>query len=53
MDRKRIGSFQQYWKEQRELKLLKENINIEIDWWDEAIGKVLKCLKEETNNDFT
>lgn len=53
MGREKIGSFNEYCKEQRKIKLLKENINIEIDWWDECISKVMKCLKEETQNYFT
>lgn len=49
MESKRIGTFQEYLKECRKKKMLKENVNIECDWWDNAVVEVMQDLEKACN----
>lgn len=43
---KRIGTFKEFLKERRKQKMLKENVSIEVDWWDECIAEVMQDLQK-------
>lgn len=49
MKNKRLNTFQEFLKEQKQMN---ENVNIEVDWWDECIAEVLSDLEEECNGCF-
>lgn len=44
---KRIGTFKEFLKEQRQKKINEANVNIECDWWDECIVEVMQELETE------
>lgn len=44
---KRIGTFKQFLNEQRVKKINEANVNIECDWWDQAIIEVMQELETE------
>ena len=46
---KRLSTFQEFLKEQKQMN---ENVNIEVDWWDECITEVLQDLEDECNGCF-
>lgn len=46
---KRIGTFKEFLHSQK----LNENVNIEVDWWDECIVEVLQDLEEECQGFLT
>lgn len=44
---KRIGTFKQFLSQQRMKKINEANVNIECDFWDQAIVEVLQQIEEE------
>lgn len=44
---KRLPTFKEFCNGQNEHKKLKENVNIEVEWWDQCIVEVLQDLKDE------
>lgn len=46
---KRIGTFKQFLKEQKQRKLNEEKIHLEIEWWDTCIQEVLDNCKNSCN----
>ena len=46
---KRLNTFQEFLKEQKQMN---ENVNIEVDWWDECITEVLQDLEDECDGCF-
>ena len=49
MKNRRLNTFQEFLKEQSQVN---ENVNIEVDWWDECITEVLSDLEDECNGCF-
>lgn len=49
MKNKRLSTFQEFLKEKKQMN---ENVNIEVDWWDECITEVLQDLEDECNGCF-
>lgn len=49
MKNKRLSTFQEYLKEQKQMN---ENVNIECEFWDECIAEVLSDLEDECNGCF-
>ena len=49
MDSKKIGTFKEFLKEQRQKKINEQKLSIEIAWWDECIVEVMQDLKDECN----
>lgn len=49
MESKRIGTFKEFLKEQRQKKIYEANVNIECDWWDVCIVEVIQELENESN----
>ena len=47
MNSKRVGTFKQFLNEQRVKKINEANVNIECDWWDQAIIEVMQELETE------
>ncbi len=43
----RIGTFKQFLKEQRQKRLLENNVSISCDFWDEAIVEVLQEIEKQ------
>ena len=43
---KRIGTFKEFCQERK--RRIKENVNIEVEWWDECKVEVLQDLEKET-----
>lgn len=50
---KRIGTFQEYLKEQRQKRLNETSVNIECEFWDLAIVEVLQDLENEVGPLYT
>ena len=46
---KRIGTFKQFLKEQKQMKLNEERLSLEIEWWDAAQVEVMQDLADECN----
>lgn len=44
---KRIGTFKQFLSQQRMMRINEANVNIECDFWDQAIVEVLQQIEEE------
>ena len=44
---KRIGTFKQFLSQQRRKRINEANVNIECDFWDQAIVEVLQQIEEE------
>ncbi len=49
MDSKKIGTFKQFLKQQRQKRINEQKLSIEIAWWDECIVEVMQDLKDECN----
>lgn len=49
MGSKRIGTFKKFLSQQRLMKINEANVNIECDWWDQAIIEVLQEIEKECN----
>lgn len=49
MKNKRLNTFQEYLKEQKQMN---ENVNIECEFWDECIAEALSDLEDECNGCF-
>lgn len=49
MKNKRLSTFQEYLKEQKQMN---ENVNIECEFWDECVAEVLQDLEDECNGCF-
>lgn len=47
MDSKRIGTFKEFLKEQRQKRINEAKVNIECDWWDACIVEVMQALEDE------
>lgn len=47
MNSKRLGTFKEFLKQQRQKKINEANVNIECDWWDECIVEVLQEIESE------
>lgn len=46
---KKIDTFKEYLKEQKQQKINESNVSIEVDWWDQCIVEVLSDLEDECN----
>lgn len=44
---KKIGTFKQFLSQQRRMRINEANVNIECDFWDQAIVEVLQQIEEE------
>ena len=49
MESKRIGTFNQFLKEQSVKKINEARVSLEIEWWDECIVEVMQDLADECN----
>lgn len=47
MDSKRIGTFKEFLKEQRQKRINEAKVNIECDWWDACIVEVMQALEDK------
>lgn len=47
MESKRIGTFKEFLKGQRQKKLNESQVSIEVDWWDECIVEVIQEIEKE------
>lgn len=44
----RIGTFKQFLKQQKQKRLIENNVSISCDFWDEAIIEVLEAIEKES-----
>lgn len=49
MKNRKLGTFKEYLKEQRQQKMNESNVTIECDWWDQCIVEVMQELEDECN----
>ncbi len=47
MESKRIGTFKEFLKKQRQKKINESQVSIEVDWWDECIVEVMQEIEKE------
>ena len=47
MESKKIGTFKQFLKEQKQRKINEERVSLEVDWWDSCIAEVMQLMKDE------
>ena len=46
---KRIGTFKQFLKEQKQQRLNEAKVSLEVEWWDSCVVEVMQDLADECN----
>ena len=45
---RKLGTFEEWLKEEKKKRLNESNVSIEVDWWDQCIIEVMQDLEEES-----
>ena len=48
MNIKKLGTFEEWLKEEEKKRLNESNVSIEVDWWDQCIVEVMQDLEEDS-----